>query len=69
MAILREMKKSLADVSTYVSDLDREELIEEDAQSEDINQYEEKKGGNSIRCASVDNFQGEESDIVVICLV
>ncbi|KAL7541149.1 LOW QUALITY PROTEIN: hypothetical protein ACHAXR_010669 [Thalassiosira sp. AJA248-18] len=71
MAVVREMKRNLSDVTTYVSDLDQEELLrqEEDAELDDVTPKEKKKGTKFVRCASIDNFQGEESDVVIICLV
>lgn len=62
------MKNSLTAVSAFVSDLDKEELLR-DEDAADISPVEEEAGRKSIRCASIDNFQGEESDIVIICLV
>ena len=74
LAISREMKKRVKDVSTFVSDLDQEILLRDDEfDANDIpfqSQSPEKNcGGSTIRCASIDNFQGEESDIIVISLV
>ena len=73
LCIMREMKKRLKDVSTYISDLDQEALSrDEDVNSDEIPRSilsQEQKNEESLRCASIDNFQGEESDIVVISLV
>ena len=65
--ILRKLKE-LDNVSAYISELDQMDLLQEDDEIEEseINFYEENR---SIRCASIDNFQGEESDIVVVSLV
>ena len=67
LKILRELRK-LGNVSAYISELDQMDLLqeEEEIDESDINACEESK---SIRCASIDNFQGEESDIVVVSLV
>lgn len=71
LSIVREMKSRLSEVSAYVSDLDQEELLKDDGDDEleGIGRQEEKTGGKNVRCASIDNFQGEESDIVIISLV
>jgi hypothetical protein len=68
LKILQELRK-MGDVQAYISELDQNDLLQE---NEDIcNEDELYKGdeNKSIRCASIDNFQGEESDIVVISLV
>ena len=67
LTILRELRK-LGDVHAYVSELDQMELLQE---NEEVCEQEihELDDNNSIRCASIDNFQGEESDIVVVSLM
>ncbi|KAL7484059.1 hypothetical protein ACHAW6_009716 [Cyclotella cf. meneghiniana] len=67
LTILRELQK-LGDVHAFVSELDQMELRQE---NEEVCEQEihELDDNNSIRCASIDNFQGEESDIVVVSLM
>lgn len=68
--IMEVMKKSMSNVDTYINDLDREELLRDTEEDEII--LEDKKQGPArqrIRCASIDNFQGEESDIIIVSLV
>eukprot|EP00804_Cyclotella_cryptica_P021863 CCRYP_000836-RA/>CCRYP_000836-RA protein AED:0.40 eAED:0.12 QI:0/0/0/0.5/1/1/6/0/1669 len=67
LRVLCELRK-LGDVHAYISELDRMDLLEvdEDVSVHEINDHDDNK---SIRCASIDNFQGEESDIVVVSLV
>lgn len=66
LVILRELRK-LGNVSAYISELDRMDLLEEE---DGIDEDEMSgHGEKSIRCASIDNFQGEESDVVVVSLV
>jgi len=70
LTISREMKRRMKDVSAYVSDLDQETLLrQEDVNDPDMSTVVQAGDENSIRCASIDNFQGEESDIVVTSLV
>ena len=66
LVVLRELRK-LGNVSAYVSELDQMDLLEEedDVDESEMNSSDDK----SIRCASIDNFQGEESDIVLVSLV
>ncbi len=69
LAIVKEMRRSMNDVNAFVSELDQAELLREDADLEDIASQAEKSGKKQIRCSSVDNYQGEECDIIVISLV
>jgi AAA domain len=66
LTIMAKMK-TIRDVETLVSDRDMEDLDELDPECENlpssVSNREDKKG---IRCSSIDNYQGEEADIVVI---
>jgi hypothetical protein len=55
--VLRELRK-LGELQAYISELDRMDLLdeEEDIDEAEMNDRDETK---SIRCASIDNFQGE----------
>ncbi|CAB9524123.1 NFX1-type zinc finger-containing protein 1 [Seminavis robusta] len=74
LSIMNKLK-SIRDVEAVVSDRDIEELDELEAEGNSQSPSQsfatssserEKKG---VRCSSIDNYQGEESDIVVISLV
>ena len=70
LAISKEMRKLMKEVNAFISDLDRAELLRGDEDVGDIEVGQQSRDRNkSIRCSSIDNFQGEESDIVVISLV
>lgn len=66
--ILQVMRTRMKDTSAYVSELDRQEILDgvEEGGDIDLSSTEERK---AIRCSSIDNFQGEESDIIVVSLV
>lgn len=65
MAIIeRELENSMG----YLSDMDLNEMNEEDAGGGNIaGSYKDKV--TRVRCATIDNFQGEEADIVIVSLV
>jgi hypothetical protein len=66
--IMSTMEKDLENIVGYLSDMDLKEMNEEDIRKiKTLDSCEEKK--NSLRCATIDNFQGEEADIVIISLV
>ena len=69
LAIMKEMKRNMSDVNAFVSELDQAELLRDDVDLDEVASQEEKKGNKQIRCSSVDNYQGEECDIIVISLV
>mmetsp|Transcript_4606 Transcript_4606/g.10903 ORF Transcript_4606/g.10903 Transcript_4606/m.10903 type:complete len:1123 (-) Transcript_4606:447-3815(-) len=64
--IVRLMERELRDVNAFISEKDLEDL-EKDGEEEldDFNKAENK----TVRCSSVDNYQGEESDVVIVSLV
>lgn len=66
--IIQRMKRAIKDAEAFVSERDIEELGDEEGTelSEHVNPEEKRK---SVRVSSVDNYQGEESDIVIISLV
>lgn len=65
--ISKLMTKMLKDISAYVDEKDRNEIADIDPKMNDLGR--EKNPAVSLRCSSVDNFQGEESDIIVISMV
>jgi hypothetical protein len=69
--ILSVMKTSLKDVEAYISENDLLDLetLGEDPSTELQSQNKEKLRRSHVRVSSVDNFQGEESDIVIVSLV
>ncbi len=69
--ILKVMKAIMMDVDAYVSELDREDLLRnaEDGDELAMDNGTERNIQHKIRCASIDNFQGEESDIIIVSLV
>lgn len=67
--IIRLMKRELKDVTAYISEKDMEDL-EADGQEElECFIKPTKREIKTVRCSSVDNYQGEENDIVIISLV
>ncbi|KAI2511976.1 Nfx1-type zinc finger-containing protein [Fragilaria crotonensis] len=64
------MKQNLKEVTAYVSESDAIELddlgVEGVGQS---NSSPDDTTSNNVRCSSIDNFQGEEAEIVVVSLV
>jgi hypothetical protein len=64
--IIRTMRKELGDVHAYISEQDLENF-----EGEEQDELEEatKTLANTVRCSSVDNYQGEENDIVIASLV
>jgi superfamily I DNA and/or RNA helicase len=63
--ILNVMRNTMKDTSAYVSELDQSEMdhFQHDL---DVESTDKQK---AIRCSSIDNFQGEECDIIVVSLV
>ena len=60
--------ENFAGVCAYVGDADREELLRENG-FEQSAKSEDGPRDNSVRISTVDNYQGEEADIVVASLV
>ena len=69
LEITKEMSRSMGEVNTFVSELDQAELLRDDVDLEHIDSQEKNNGDRRIRCSSIDNYQGEECDIIVISLV
>lgn len=65
--ILRVMRDKMKDTSAYVSELDRQEIL--DGIDEEDVEFPCTAQRKAIRCSSIDNFQGEECDIIVVSLV
>ena len=63
------MKTKMKDTSAYVSELDREQILNDMEEEDDDFDVTTKETSKAIRCSSIDNFQGEESDIIVVSLV
>jgi AAA domain len=70
LLLLQQVKTRLQEVTTAVSDNDLKELEEEGSENDaaDLASTSEQTF-KTVRCSSVDNFQGEEADIVIISLV
>ncbi|KAF3289333.1 hypothetical protein TWF970_003113 [Orbilia oligospora] len=73
MRMLMEMLEDIVDYD--ISDRDMEELDVPDADEEDLQggkkrpQIKKSKVLDRIRIATVDNFQGEEATVIIVCLV
>ncbi|CAJ1962034.1 unnamed protein product [Cylindrotheca closterium] len=65
--IVRLMEKELRDVSAFISEKDLEDF-DKDGEEDELNDFN-KAESRTVRCSSVDNYQGEESDIVIASLV
>ena len=65
--IIGEVKQNLKDVEAFVSEQDMDKFEGEEYDNLENQRAKERVG--SVRCSSVDNYQGEESDIVIISLV
>ena len=63
--ILKAMKMKMKDTSAYVNELDQIEMDHLQHGIETVCTDIKK----AIRCSSIDNFQGEECDIIVVSLV
>jgi hypothetical protein len=65
--VVRRVKEEMADTTAFLNERDCRDLEE----LEDNDRMEERSefGVQSLRCSSIDNFQGEEADIVLITLV
>ena len=70
LKIVNTMRKELSETAAYLSELDIREFDEEVlTDTLDINLLDGHSEKKSVRCASIDNFQGEESDIIIASLV
>ena len=72
LKIVHLMTKNMSETTAYISDLDMQELLDDALDSENTNvSASNGRGdrGRSVRVSSIDNFQGEEADIVIISLV
>ena len=67
LKILHLVRSQLREASAYVSEKDRRDIdaMGEENETRERDNYDSK----SVRCSSIDNFQGEEADIVDISLV
>eukprot|EP00536_Pseudo-nitzschia_multiseries_P007577 jgi/Psemu1/195979/e_gw1.180.79.1 len=65
--ITRAMRKELQNVDAYISEKDLDEF--EGDEQDELAGAEKVSKSNTVRCSSVDNYQGEESDIVIASLV
>ena len=66
--IVSFMKKKTKETSAYMSKLDQKKL---EALGDDLNPIEKYDATyqKNMQCSSVDNFQGEEDDIIIMSLV
>ena len=69
MKIAIKLKMDIKETTAYVSDQDLQEMEEEEAVNTKDTGGRHGEKLKSIRCATIDNFQGEESDIFIIALV
>eukprot|EP00957_Ditylum_brightwellii_P164180 12500265-Ditylum_brightwellii.AAC.1 len=67
--IVRMMQTKMKETTAYISELDLNEMDEEEVHELENDKNNGAGKGKSVRCASVDNFQGEEADLIVISLV
>jgi hypothetical protein len=69
MEILRLVKTRLKEVMAFVSEHDQKDLDTFYGEGAEVNSPADDIRRNSVRCSSIDNFQGEEADIIIISLV
>lgn len=70
LEIIHLVQSSLNEVIAFVSEHDQQDLDENlEADGSSASASSSTRGRNGIRCSSVDNFQGEEADIIVVSLV
>jgi AAA domain len=67
--LVRLMQSSIRDVSAMVSEADERDLQDHASNEEELPQPTNTEEQKTVRCSSIDNFQGEEADIVIISLV
>lgn len=65
--IVARVRKELKDVTAFLSESDSRDL--EKMEEKELEKERTEFHVKSMRCSSVDNFQGEESQIVIISLV
>lgn len=68
LKIIHLMKSSLGEVTALVSDKDARDLEQLDEEHQNVENLDAGLS-RTVRCSSIDNFQGEEADIVVLSLV
>ncbi|GAX15209.1 hypothetical protein FisN_12Lh085 [Fistulifera solaris] len=66
MKILSLVRSSLREAIACVSEQDQRDLEDIGDENEPVN---DEVSDRSVRCSTVDNFQGEEADLIVISLV
>lgn len=66
LTIMRLVRSNLKEVTALVSDRDMEDLGDLVPDRETNAQQRASPHGQSVRCSSIDNYQGEEADVVVI---
>jgi len=67
--IINIMRAKIKNTTAYISDLDNEAILGNLGENEDPIGLNEEVTKQSVRCSTIDNFQGEESDIIVVSLV
>jgi hypothetical protein len=65
--IVRRVKGELKEVAVFLGDRDSRDL--EELEGKELTEEQRSFDIKSLRCSSIDNFQGEEADIVIISLV
>jgi hypothetical protein len=69
LKILHLVRSQLKEATAFVSEKDCRDLDDIGELSSLETAQQDSHGSKSVRCSSIDNFQGEEADIVVISLV
>jgi AAA domain len=72
LLLLQHVKSRLQEVTAAVSDNDLKELEEEASENDGADLATaacSEQTVKTVRCSSVDNFQGEEADIIIVSLV
>ena len=69
LLITRLMKQNLSDVMAYVSDSDLREIDVLGVEDSNVVNDLGANASKAVRCSSIDNFQGEEANIVIVSLV
>jgi hypothetical protein len=70
LVLLQLVKAKLKEVMAVVGDRDLLELKDQEPSDDKMSvDLSNENGAATIRCSSVDNFQGEEADIVIVSIV
>jgi len=69
LEIIGLVKSRLKEVIAFVSEHDQRDLENLDTEDSTADESTTTSSRNGVRCSSVDNFQGEEADLVIVSLV